>query len=269
MYHYDGLRVIHVATHHKTGSVWFMAVFRDFARRAGLHMVPLWMFRNNPEHHLNIARNGRGVLILFSQTGAQTPEDLALGPALHIVRDPREMLISAMDYHLEATEGFLRRGWPGLPKGVTYQQHLRELPDFEARLGFELSAFTARTFDEMRNWIGAGQNVFTLRYEDAIHDRQMTVFGHALRHMGFSGADFAIGLAALHNNSLFGGLSGARARAAITPGGTAHIRSDGTRKWQLLPRPVAEAIARDHGDLLAAYGYAEGDNWLSQLLSDA
>lgn len=262
MYHYDDLRVVHVATHHKTGSVWYSAVFRDFARRTGHYFVPHRAFRADPGQHLDRARRARGVLITLSQQGGYTPEEIALGRVLHMVRDPRDLLVSATNYHLHATEGFLSRPWRDATGGVSYQQHLRALPRGEARLRFEMSAHTDTTLAQLRDWLGAGARVMTLRYEDCIDDPQMRVFGQALRFAGFKGADFAHGLAAMQANSLFGGLRSARRRAVIRPAGTPHIRSGRAGDWC---RAFTPALARDfaalHGDLLSGYGYAADDTW--------
>lgn len=260
MYHYDGLRVVHVATHHKTGSVWYSAVFSDFARRSGHYFVPHRAFRGNPDHHIAQARKARGVLITLSQQGGYTPEEIAMSRVLHMVRDPRDILVSATNYHLHASEGFLDRPWQDRTGEMGYREYLRSLKRGEPRLRFELSAHTAGTLAQLRDWLGAGQNVMTLRYEDCVADPRMTVFAQALRFAGFEGADFAHGLAAMHDNSLFGGLVSSRKRSGIRPAGTPHIRSGRAGDWQKsFSEALSQDFARQYGDLLVGYGY-EPDN---------
>ena len=114
-----------VATHHKTGTVWMDGVFKAIARDVGVEYVD---FRSQyarladalskPFILLNHDSNFREYAHILDR------HDVRI---LHVVRDPRDVLISAMHYHRKSSESWLHEPIPGYDN-VTYQRRLRTLP---------------------------------------------------------------------------------------------------------------------------------------------
>ena len=91
-----------VATHHKTGTVWMDGVFKALAREIGVQCIDftsaygcLAGAPRKPYILLNVDSNFRDCPQVLER------EDVRV---LHVIRDPRDMLISAMYYHSKSTE---------------------------------------------------------------------------------------------------------------------------------------------------------------------
>ena len=100
-----------VATHHKTGTVWMSTVFRAIARRLGANYVDFWGHYGRLDRVLTtpfILLNHNSI---FSRHANQLRRDDVR--ILHLIRDPRDVLISAMHYHKKADEPWLHEKVPG------------------------------------------------------------------------------------------------------------------------------------------------------------
>src|SRR5256885_3315342 len=124
-----------IATHHKTGTVWMRDAFRGIAHDLTINFV--YLARKSPVRNAKLLPP---VIVLNDQSDFTATPWLLDGPdqrILHLVRDPRDVLISAMHYHRVAQESWLhvpRKGFGGL----SYQQKLNSLPDDSSRYLFEL-----------------------------------------------------------------------------------------------------------------------------------
>lgn len=83
---------------------------------------------------------------------------------LHVIRDPRDLAVSAAHYHQHSQEP-----WLHIPRekfgGRTYQQALSALASFEDKLLFELQNSTHRNIQDMVGWNYAMRPMAELRYE--------------------------------------------------------------------------------------------------------
>ena len=94
-------RVLCIGTHHKTGTLWMRTVFRKLAQALGI------------ESHQVFAGSGDGMVpaadrvFLFQWSSAFPPVILDRPDAriLHVIRDPRDVLLSGMRYHRTAPAG--------------------------------------------------------------------------------------------------------------------------------------------------------------------
>jgi len=254
-------RLICVVTHHKAGTVWIKRVVRAMSGALNIPWIGLWS-----EKRLDrVPCQGRAFLCNWNgwmPRQIRARDDVAF---LHLIRDPRDVLISGCAYHHHAPvrgEKFLHVPRPDLG-GATYQQHLRALPDDAAKLRFEMGEKHAETLAEMRAWPYDDPRGVELRYEDIVADPSMAAFSDALERLGFHGAEHAAGLDAFWRNSLFGGLKSGAARTGRL---ATHISSSGGPRW---PDELPGAVARDYaarfgGDLIAL-GYEAGEDWAKTL----
>src|SRR5438477_10494050 len=82
---------------------------------------------------------------------------------LHLIRDPRDVIISGMHYHRSSREQWLKK-----PKAefdnVSYQEKLNSLPDDFRRYLFEMQNSGMRTIGAMRRWNYQLPNALEYKY---------------------------------------------------------------------------------------------------------
>ncbi|SFJ38951.1 sulfotransferase domain-containing protein [Jannaschia pohangensis] len=255
-------RIFCVGTHHKTGTIWMRSVFRALAQAIGVadHIV-------FPASGLKfVPPSDRVFLFQWTSRFPQAVLDRPDARVLHVIRDPRDVLLSGMRYHLtsdHAEEAFLHEARDDLG-GQSYQQHLAQLPDDTARLMFEMQGKHAETLADMLAWDYARPNGIEARYEDLMADTDCRGFREHLRNLGLTEPEVERGMALFWQMSLFGGQAkGTRAKARMA----SHVSHGGVAQWRdLLPRAVAEAYAETHGAALVQLGYEDHPtNWLNEV----
>lgn len=224
---------VYVGTHHKSGTVWLTGVFRRIAERTDAR------YRNLFWGH-DVAR-GRARTVIVDPHSRFEGVDLSQGRGIRMVRDPRDLLVSAVHYHRRAEEPWLLR-----PRadGRSYRETMRALDDEAAAL-FELDNVTGRVIGEMLAFDG-GETVRTVRYEDLVGDADLTLWHPLLHWLGFRSADLLIADQCVWEGSLFG-----------LGGRGGHVRSGRPGEWRdaLTERVLARLDAR-FPDALARLGYA-------------
>ncbi|MDK3016931.1 hypothetical protein [Pseudodonghicola flavimaris] len=255
-------RLMCIATHHKGGTVWIKRVVRALSHAIDVPWIGLWSDRQLAK----VPEEGRAFLCNWNGRFPRAIWDRSDVAFLHLVRDPRDILLSGCGYHLSAPvkgEKFLHQPRADLG-GATYQEHLNALADPAERLLFEMENKHAETLAEMRAWPWGDPRATELRYEALMADRDGTLFGRALTALGLKGAELAAGLKAFWDNSLFGGLSRAEARTGRLE---SHIASAGRlQRWRReLPRAVGEIYADRFGADLIALGYEKDTSWVETL----
>ncbi|WP_339643753.1 hypothetical protein [Jannaschia helgolandensis] len=259
-------RVLCIGTHHKTGTLWMRTVFRKLAQALGI------------ESHQVFAGSGDGMVpaadrvFLFQWSSAFPPVILDRPDAriLHVIRDPRDVLLSGMRYHRTAPAGgeeFLHIPRADLD-GLTYQQHLNALPHDSARLMFEMGEKHAETLTAMTAWDYARDNTIEARFEDLMQDHDTRGFSDHLRNLGLPEVEVAQGARIFWDSALFGGLAAPEARADRVK---AHVTGGSGSGWRdALPGDVAQAYAARHGDALMTLGYeTHPTNWLTEVRNAA
>jgi hypothetical protein len=242
-----------IATHHKTGSVWMASVFRAIARALDIPMVSLTVERD--------AGARPAPLILqdshstwYGDTALHTSDDRGL----HVIRDPRDVVISAMRYHRRAKEKWLHVPMARFA-GRTYQEAINALPGDRARCLFEMDNNAGHVTRAMARWNYARPECFEAKYEDLMADAEMSLFTRAVAHLGFAGDELHACRRAFWDNSLFGGK---REKAATMK----HVSAGGGRQWEgAFDRALAEAFTERFGDVLIALGYEPDHSWIGRL----
>jgi sulfotransferase family protein len=243
-----------VATHHKTGTVWMDGVFKTIAREVG---VPYVDFRSQ-YGRLDEALRGPFILLNYDSNFREHADllDREDVRVLHLVRDPRDVLISAMHYHKKSRESWLHEPIPGYDN-VTYQRSLRMLPSKFDQYVFEMEHSTASTLRDVLSWRYGRENCFETRYEDLRQDEQLDHWRRISEFLGFDEREREISCRCFWQNSLFGGLSRL---------GNNHVRSGDIAQWKReFTRQLGHAFLKRFPDALQFLGYETSNDWVMKL----
>jgi hypothetical protein len=250
-------RLMCIATHHKGGTIWIKRSVMALSRAIGVKWHGIWSDKQMDR----VPDSGRAFLCNWNGYFPKPLWDSDETAFLHVIRDPRDILLSGCAYHQHAGpkgEAFLHRKRKDLA-GLTYQQHLNALETRQEKLLFEMENKHAETVAQMRAWPWGDPRIAELRYEDLIEDHACAGYAAALTGLGLAPGEVEQGRQAFWDNSLFGGASPATAR----PG---HVASGAARRWEReLPRRVGEFYAESFGADLIALGYETDFDWVARL----
>ena len=243
-----------IATHHKTGTVWMATVFKAIAADLGATYVDYWAEKAQVEEALkrpfvlfNYDSDFRGHSQLLSR------DDVRI---LHLIRDPRDVLISAMHYHRRADESWLHEPVPGYDN-ITYQRRLNAFETRYEQYVFEMENSTDSTLRDMQGWQYGRSNCFEARYEELRQDTQMAYWSKIIDFLGFEPHEQAICRQRFWQHSLFGNLSGRAHR---------HVRSGDVAQWKREFTPeLAQAFRWKFPKVLQALGYEPDDRWIAEV----
>lgn len=255
-------RVICIGTHHKTGTVWMRKVWRAISADQDIPFAQCY----RAERLNDIPDEGPFILVNWSSGFPREVFERDDTRFIHIIRDPRDVLLSGMRYHRVAplgNEKFLRKPreeWGGM----TYQEKINSLVDDHDRLLFEMANKHTTTVKEMLKWPKGHPRALDVRYEDLIEDRDCSYFRHLLRECDIDGLHVPRAVKEYWNNSLFGGLADEKKRSERQ---NIHVSSGKKRQWERkLPREVAEVYAQHFQRALEALGYEKDDGWVERCL---
>lgn len=241
--------LIVVCTHHKTGSVWMANIFRALKTHEKLHLHYKSQAELPPNSDIFLQDHSRvdlkALQSRFSARGVR---------AVHVIRDPRDVIISGCFYHVKTVEK-----WANNPKkeygGKTYRQAIGALPTDFDKLVFEMDHTGGKTIRDMLAWNYDQKDVcFEARYEDLIVDRELKIFKPMMQFLGYEGDRLETALKYVRELSLFGGAAGSDPAD--------HIRSGEGRQWvnQFTPELKA-AFKQRFPDALQRLGYEAGAEW--------
>ena len=238
----EGRPLILIGTHHKTGTKWLFDVFKQICE------VKKVEFFNGPQR-----KAPKTCAVLFQD---QSQFDLAALPGsfrgLHMIRDPRDVIVSGAFYHRHSHESWLKkRRWCfGLR---TYQEALNKCASDEAALRFEMEQAAGDTIRNMLAWNYTDPRFFEVRYEDLIQDESLELFRRIFTFLGYADIEMPELLRIAQNNSLF-------SDRVSNPG---HVRSGAPAQWTQHFTPALKARFTElYGDALERLGYVSpGGEW--------
>ena len=229
-------------------------VFKAIAADLGATYVDYWAEKAQVEEALkrpfvlfNYDSDFRGHSQLLSR------DDVRI---LHLIRDPRDVLISAMHYHRRADESWLHEPVPGYDN-ITYQRRLNAFETRYEQYVFEMENSTDSTLRDMQGWQYGRSNCFEARYEELRQDTQMAYWSKIIDFLGFEPHEQAICRQRFWQHSLFGNLSGRAHR---------HVRSGDVAQWKREFTPeLAQAFRWKFPKVLQALGYEPDDRWIAEV----
>jgi len=254
-------RCIFVATHHKSGTVWMMTTFIRIAKKNGWDFIHLnegesgWSLRPDKQQVFDnhIAQLNHDQVAIFNDYHSDIP-DLTRAKqsrrfrGVHIIRDPRDMLYSAVQFHLKANEPWLDEPDPGT--GTTFRQRLRACPDLRSQIELEMDTHMGWTIEQMANLDDQGVFI-NVPYEDLITDTDMRQFHRVLVHLGLAGPELINALDAYWASSLFGERSDLDIEATRS-----HINKSVPEQWRTeLPADCIDLIEERYGWAIEKLGY--------------
>lgn len=174
----------------------------------------------------------------------------------HMIRDPRDILLSAYYYHLRTDEEWCAQPNPhhiSLPPDVSYQQHLQSL-SLEDGILYELSNVSGRIIEMMGAWDYDDPRFLELRFEDVINNEKAS-FERIFSWHGFSDEALETIVNVADARSL--------ARLPSSDSDAKHARPGGSRgQWRDVFTPKIKQVFKEkYGDVLIRLGYATDDSW--------
>lgn len=243
--------VVHCC-YHKVGTLWFKRIFRNLSRRYGLSLaVHNRGGHDNPDVNPPIEESD----LYFDAHSRVTFDPAVELRGSHMIRDPRDVVISGYKYHIWTEETWVHRPskrW----RGLTYQEHLNSL-DEEEGLAEEMRRMAGTLLPRMAAWDFSDERFFEIRYEE-IMGREPAVLRDLFTHYGWP-SDHLDEVVAFADGFSF------QKVVQRTPGaGEAqhHLRSGQSGQWRDVFTPGLVDLARElMTDVLIATGYETSRDW--------
>jgi hypothetical protein len=227
--------------HHKAGTVWFRRVLGAIATEYGLR------FYAGPQADLPPPAD-----LFFNDNSWIDGDALPAFRGSHVIRDPRDLVVSGYHYHLWTAEAWAHEPWESLG-GATYQEHLRSL-DEDGGLHAEIDRVAKMALDMVR-WDYDDDRFVNIRYEDVVADGR-TSFTTIFTHYGFSPE------AVERSTAIALGFTLERAAAIPKAEGRSHVRSGKAGEWRDRFTPAhVEHCKAAMTDTLIALGYETDADW--------
>ena len=228
--------------YHRGGTTWFNNVLNGVAECFGLR------YQNCEQHQLE-----RDTEIYLQNDSNVDLGTLRAHVGSHMVRDPRDLIVSGYFFHLWTDES-----WAHVPRpeyaGKSYQEHLNGL-DQHAGLLAEIRR-TGPNILRMLEWDFDNPAFIELRYEDMIADEEKG-FREIFAHYGFSAPAIERSMSVVRQHSF----RRVTQRNVGEDRAKSHLRSGKPGQWQDLLTEEHRALFKDlYGDALERLGYA-GDGW--------
>ena len=179
--------VLH-GSHHKVGTSWMQKVLRSISAEYGLRFQVCKQADLDPHTDVFFQSHSRFDLNQFTHFRGS-----------HMVRDPRDVMVSGYYYHLWTNEEWanipmssfgpeVRRAWEHVPfdeaGDLSYKGFLNSL-DREAGLAMEIRRAATTVMRGFTSWDYQNPAFYELRYESMIED-ETAVFEQLFRHYGFT-----------------------------------------------------------------------------------
>jgi hypothetical protein len=236
--------IVHVA-HHKMGTTWLLGILGDAAHAHGLS------FQVQAPSRVAATAD-----VVFFQNIREFTENAPTRPfrGSHMVRDPRDTIVSAYHYHLWTDEQ-----WANVPLdtlgGKTYREHLKSLPK-DAGLHAEIER-SKWLLDRLAAWDFDDPRFHVMRYELVLAD-EADEFRRLFASYGFHDDAVTRCLRIVERHSFRAKTS--RDVGQVTP--NSHLRSGRPGEWRehFTPEHV-EHFKQATGDTIVRLGYESSTDW--------
>jgi hypothetical protein len=238
-----------VGTHQKTGTVWMHDVFRNIAKAIDTeyYNVSLQNTKSFGKQFKYIIGRPDKKVIIFDNHSAFPDQCFALDHrGIRLIRDPRDMAISAARYHQTTKAKFANKPRADLG-GKSLRAHISALPSFEEKLLFEIDYAIKNNIDDMYKYRFDGEHLKPVKYESLIDDSGLDVVPSVIAYLGLTDEEAVIALCIFWERSLFG----LKSRESST-----HIRSGHSRQYKdKYTAAVHEAFERNFPGIVADLAY--------------
>jgi hypothetical protein len=234
-----------IATHHKVGTALMHNIFIELANNIGL------CFHNCSTNGL--PSNLEKVDILYDWHSKFRGIELNSIPNLrgvHLIRDPRMIVVSAAYYHQRSSEAWLHRPLERFD-GLTYQQKILSLVGDKEQFEFEMSEFkftesAGKTIRDMHDWCKKSYSwCKDIRLEDLMTDKELIHYRALFGHLHLKNSKLANALSVAYNNSVFN----PRFRSS-------HVRSRKVEDWRMYyDADLSEKFRNQFGSVVEDLGY--------------
>ena len=239
----DRDEVLFVSTHHKAMTTYFRPVLRILS--AALRL---------PYADVNFNPPPPGTRVFLSNQSFIDFDRLGAYRGVHVMRDPRDMIVSGYHYHKWTHEVWVHRLDEN---GESYQQKLNRL-DKKAGLFLEIDHFIYIYRGILEKWDVDDPRILEVSYEALMGEGRTRLYGAIFAHLGLAGAELALAVELMR---LFEAGNRKRRPAGRIPGRAPgrrqHLRSGSSNQWkdELDPEHLAY-IEAELGHVLAKFGYA-------------
>ncbi len=243
--------------HHKVMTVYFDRTFHEIADTLGLKYQKCTQDALDPDTKIFFEEHSQ---INFTQLTAYT--------GTHIVRDPRDIVVSAYFYHLWCQEPWccqkhhrwqdqpwaIKYGWND---GVSYQEQLNRLSKDDG-IAFEIERSSCFLLRNISQWDYDNPSILEIKYEDLVSPRYESTIQSIFEHYGFSGHRLQTCVDVMKGHSLMN-------QSDRKPGEEktrSHLRKGTPGDWKNhFSDRHKQMIKKTWGDLLIRLGYEQDTCW--------
>jgi hypothetical protein len=231
-------------SHHKVVTKYVLAVLKDVAAEFGLKL------QNCKQEQLRPNTD-----IFFSENSWVDLCKLPPYVGSHIIRDPRDIIVSGYFYHQWTKEAWCNTPWKHLG-GLTYKQFISQMSK-EDGIACEMQRIGGKTVETIAAWDYHNPNILEIHYEDLFANPD-PVFASMFRHYGFSEEKVsrAVTLSDAHR------FEKATQRKPGEENRTHHARKGLPGDWQNHFSDNHKRLFKEKfGDLVVRLGYEKDNNW--------
>lgn len=254
--------------HHKSGTVLLKSVFEELCNKNKWIFKILLGKQNSIPKGIDITLYAHSLLDVKSQ---KTPF-----VGVHIIRDPRDVIVSGYLYHLRTTEAWCIQkkfdlsspiDYPNVPfsqqhrseswkkeyirslNGCSYQETLRALPQ-EDGIMFEMKHYGSWTIESMLDWRYGESNVLEMHFEEIMADYEHS-FRLIFTHIGLRDIELQQALEVANRHNINN-----KTKKEIEA--MNHVHSKQTTRWQnyLTPKHM-QLFDELFGGCLVKLGYQD------------
>ena len=199
---------------------------------------------------------------------------------VHVIRDPRDIIVSGYLYHMRTTEAWCIHkdfdlsspiDYPNVPfsqrhrseewkkhyieslKGISYQENLKALSPDDG-IVFEMKHYGRWTIESMMSWDYNASNILEVRFEEIMEDYG-AAFKQIFVSLGLSGKQlgYAMDIAQKHN---------LKNKTEKELADLDHVYSRETSKWRgFFTEEHKKLFVQMFGDCLIELGYESSNRW--------